>query len=85
MRRTAAPLPECRMCETPTRRQTFERTGGFCSDCSDGIAETVKMLPVPRQLPPAPDDLTAYVEQYRPPVPPGPGLRLIPGGKDAGQ
>lgn len=29
----AAPLPECLACETPTKRATHDRTGGFCSLC----------------------------------------------------
>lgn len=30
----ADPLPECRVCEEPTRRQVWEATGGLCSSCS---------------------------------------------------
>jgi hypothetical protein len=65
--RVSAPLPECRLCERPTRRAVYAANRGLCSECAD-VAETVRMLPV--QLPPAPDDLTAYVERYLPPVPP---------------
>lgn len=67
IRKVAEPLPECPVCERPVRRVVAERTGGLCSECADGVPETVRMLPV--RLPPAPDDLTAYVERYRPPVP----------------
>jgi hypothetical protein len=66
--RIADPLPECLLCEVPTARATHEANGGLCSSCSDGIDATVRMLPV-RLAPPA-DDRTAYVERYRPPVPP---------------
>lgn len=40
------PLPECVMCERPTRRDTFDRLGGLCSDCTAGIAAiTIGMGP----------------------------------------
>lgn len=29
----AEPLPECQGCETPTRRDTWTSTGGYCSVC----------------------------------------------------
>jgi hypothetical protein len=32
-----APLPECRLCERPTRRDVHERYAGLCSDCNDGV------------------------------------------------
>lgn len=65
----ARPLPECRLCEQPTKRPVWLANGGLCSSCSEGIDATVKMV----RLPPAPDqfvtDATAYVETWRPPVP----------------
>jgi hypothetical protein len=80
----AAPLPECRLCEAPTRRDAWERNGQLCTECATGIADTVRMLPIGRatllSLDEARrarlaaqgerlDDATAYVERYRPPVP----------------
>jgi hypothetical protein len=35
----AHPLPECAMCETPTRRAIHNATGGLCSACADSIAD----------------------------------------------
>lgn len=65
--RKAPPLPECRLCEAPTHRATWEANGELCTPCLTGIGDTVRMLPV--ALPPANDD-TGFVEGYRPPVPP---------------
>lgn len=65
--RRAEPLPECRLCEMPTARAAWEDNGGLCTPCVDGIADTVRMVPV-RSAPPA-DDRTVYVERYLPPVP----------------
>ena len=31
--RTAEPLPECLLCETPTQREAHERNGGLCTPC----------------------------------------------------
>jgi hypothetical protein len=61
------PLPECQLCERPTARAAYDANGGLCTECNDGLAQTVRMLPV--RLPPAPDDRTVFVERYRPPVP----------------
>lgn len=66
----ARPLPECSSCEQPTNRAVYLANGGLCTPCRDDVSDaTVKMS----RLPPAPDefvaDITAYVEQYRPPVP----------------
>jgi hypothetical protein len=44
--RQAAPLPECSLCETPTARDVHERNGGLCTRCNQGIADTVRMVPV---------------------------------------
>lgn len=67
MRREARPLPECRLCESPTRREAWLRHGGLCSSCVEALGDTVRM---PRYLPPVPeDDRTVVVEGYRPPVP----------------
>lgn len=70
--RIARPLPECKLCETPTAREVWLRLGGLCSSCDEGIAgvaATVRM----KRLPPSPDkflpDATAYVEGYVPPIP----------------
>lgn len=68
MRKVADPLPECQLCERPTRRATHERNRGLCNDCTHGIAETVRMLPV-RTAPHELSDHTVNVERYRPPVP----------------
>jgi hypothetical protein len=76
----AQPLPECRLCEVPTRRDSFDRNGGLCTDCAHGIAATVRMLPVrdtedlERQQRMAAarhdeDALTVQVERWLPPVP----------------
>jgi hypothetical protein len=65
--KTAAPLPECRLCEAPTKRETWEANGELCTPCTQIVADTVRMLPV-RSGPPM-DDRTIYVERYRPPVP----------------
>lgn len=65
--RIAQPLPECRLCEAPTKRDVWEANGELCTPCADAIADTVRMLPV-RTGPPM-DDRTAFVEGYRPPVP----------------
>lgn len=39
------PLPECQLCERPTRRATWEANAGLCSECSDAIRATAAMLP----------------------------------------
>ena len=31
----AEPLPECRGCETPTRRDVWTGSGGLCTPCQD--------------------------------------------------
>lgn len=43
--RVAEPLPECALCETPTKREVWETNGQLCTRCSQGIADTVRMLP----------------------------------------
>jgi hypothetical protein len=68
VKKIAEPLPECRLCERPTRRTVHADNGGLCGECLTGIADTVKMLPIRPDV--EPDDRTAYVERYRPPVPP---------------
>lgn len=47
---TAQPLPECSLCELPVRRDVHERNKGLCEGCTDGIAQTVRMLPAGRGL-----------------------------------
>jgi hypothetical protein len=78
--RQALPLPECRLCEQPTRRDVYDRNGELCTRCADGITDTVRMLPV-RDVDTVADlqaararrqeenEQTAYVERYLPPVP----------------
>jgi len=73
--RIAFPLPECGLCEDPTRRDVHTRTGGFCTACArklgiaptedDGGAPTERIVPLH-----AVTDETLTVEGYRPPVPP---------------
>lgn len=31
------PLPECRGCDTPVRRETWASNGGLCTDCGDAL------------------------------------------------
>jgi hypothetical protein len=59
----AAPLPECLLCETPTRRDVHDRNGGLCSQCNNDT--TVRIEPLRNVN----DDRTAYVERWLPPVP----------------
>lgn len=33
------PLPECALCQRPTRRDVFAARGGFCSDCAPVVVE----------------------------------------------
>ena len=49
---TADPLPECPMCERPTRRDVYAELG-LCTDCAEAVAAVASRLP-PRKLPPAP-------------------------------
>ena len=37
----AAPLPECAMCEAPTRRDAHDRNGGLCSECAGQLVRAV--------------------------------------------
>jgi hypothetical protein len=60
---TAAPLPECSLCEAPTRRDVHDRNKGLCSLCA-GEA-TVRIEPLRNVM----DDRTAHVERWLPPVP----------------
>jgi hypothetical protein len=39
------PLPECALCERPTRRAVWEANGSLCSECTQGIDKTLGMLP----------------------------------------
>lgn len=64
----ARPLPECRLCEIPTARATWLANGGLCTECTDGLAATVRMVGL-RPLPADSADQTVIVEGYRPPVP----------------
>lgn len=43
--RIADPLPECALCESPTRRRTYEANGGLCSRCTAGIWTASRSLP----------------------------------------
>jgi predicted amidophosphoribosyltransferase len=56
-------VSRCALCAAVQRSDD-----GVCDSCAIRLAETVRMVPV-RSAPPA-DDRTAYVERYRPPVPP---------------
>ncbi len=80
--RRAEPLPECELCEQPTLRAAWEENGHLCTRCVRGIADTVRMLPVPsadvahlddarrRRLDRlAQNEQTVFVERYLPPVP----------------
>ena len=44
------PLPECGLCEQPTRRAVYEDNGGLCSSCSEGITRIAQH--VAGRLPP---------------------------------
>jgi hypothetical protein len=39
------PLPECLLCELPTRRATWTANGGLCSDCAGGMRRVAGLLP----------------------------------------
>lgn len=78
----AEPLPECSLCEQPTRREAWEENGQLCTGCSSGIADTVRMLPVRgatvtdiadqrRRRVDRQEQLdeTVFVERFLPPVP----------------
>lgn len=39
------PLPECFLCEQPTRRQTWTANGGLCTDCASGVRRVADQLP----------------------------------------
>jgi hypothetical protein len=39
------PLPECALCERPTKRAAWEANGSLCSECAAGIDRTIGMLP----------------------------------------
>lgn len=79
--RIAIPLPECALCERPTRRATLDANGGLCSACATGVADTVRMLPIRgavsdletarrlRDQRGDEDAQTVFVERYIPPVP----------------
>lgn len=62
--RIGQPLPECAGCHRPTKRATFDRTHGLCSDCAGELEQTARITP----LHVVTDD-TVYVERYLPPVP----------------
>lgn len=62
-------LPECRLCQTPTRRQTHARTDGLCSAChrtyqASRAVQTQLLLSIP-DLEDKPADL-ANVVMFRP-------------------
>lgn len=55
--RIARPLPECQLCETPTKRATWEALAGLCSPChaqllhpAGGLTIAPDQLPHPVQL-----------------------------------
>jgi hypothetical protein len=39
------PLPECALCERPTKRAAWEANGSLCTECAQGIDRTIDMLP----------------------------------------
>lgn len=45
LRVVAAPLPECLLCEAPTRRDVHARLGGLCSGCDIGVRRAAALLP----------------------------------------
>jgi hypothetical protein len=82
--RIAEPLPECQLCERPTKRSVHDKNKGLCNACATGIEDTVRMLIPPGVVDLADErerrrrlvasrltltDETVYVETYRPPVP----------------
>jgi hypothetical protein len=81
--RTADPLPECALCDTPVLRAAWEANGGLCTGCTRGIADTVRMLPASKVVdierlremrqhgrrPSTFGDETVFVEAYVPPLP----------------
>lgn len=39
------PLPECRLCEMPTRRAVHDALGGLCTACDAGVRRAAELLP----------------------------------------
>jgi hypothetical protein len=39
----AQPLPECRGCETPVRRDTWTETGGYCRPCVGALRQAAAL------------------------------------------
>lgn len=41
------PLPECLLCEQPTRRAVYDANGGLCTGCEAGVRRAAELLPTP--------------------------------------
>lgn len=39
------PLPECALCERPTKRTVWQANGSLCTECTQGIDAAIDMLP----------------------------------------
>lgn len=39
------PLPECALCERPTKRAAWEANGSLCTECTQGIDRSIALLP----------------------------------------
>lgn len=50
------PLPECHLCEAPTRRDVHEAHGGLCTACNEAFHREAGRVAA-WALPPAPDAL----------------------------
>jgi hypothetical protein len=54
------PLPECRLCQTPTRRRVHQRNDGLCTDCrgryeASRAVQTQLLLSIPEPKAAEPD------------------------------
>lgn len=61
------PLPECALCQTPTRRRTHRANGGMCTDCRKaydagrGEQQRIPIVTAAPHLPYGDADLTNVV------------------------
>lgn len=44
--RLAEPLPECVLCERPTRRDVWTGSGGLCTACGDALRRAEALRPL---------------------------------------